>query len=135
MVHELGGGDGEPLTDAELWDALTHTFQSPRYRPPLLPVVATELLTLSPRADVDLDGIVRLLERDTLLSNRVLKLCSSPLYGAVEPEPSLKTAAVRLGLAGLRDVVIEAALSWRVFKQTGYSEAVDRVRVHSIAVA
>ena len=136
IVHELAADDdGEPLSEEQLWEALTRTFQSPRYQPPMLPVVATELMQVSSRADADVTQIVHLLERDTLLAGRVLKLCNSPLYGAVEPIRSLKTAVVRLGLAELRDVVMEAAFSARVFKTTGYSEAVDRVRVHSTAVA
>jgi len=136
IVHELEADDGgEPLSEEQLWDALTRTFQSPRYRPPMLPVVAAELMQLSARADADVAEIVRLLEKDTLLAGRVLKLCNSPLYGAVEPIRSLKTAVVRLGLAELRDVVMEAAVGSRVFKTSGYSEAVDRVRVHSTAVA
>ncbi len=136
VVHELDAEEGsEPLTEQALWDALTRTFQSPRYQPPMLPVVATELMQVSARADADVGQIVHLLEQDTMLAGRVLKLCNSPLYGAVEPIRSLKTAVVRMGLAELRDVVMEAAISFRVFKTTGYSEAVDRVRVHSMAVA
>ncbi|MBL8954502.1 MAG: HDOD domain-containing protein [Myxococcaceae bacterium] len=136
IVHELAADDdGEPLSEEQLWEALTRTFQSPRYRPPMLPVVATELMQISSRADADVTQIVHLLEKDTLLAGRVLKLCNSPLYGAAEPIRSLKTAVVRLGLAELRDVVMEAAFGSRVFKTTGYSEAVDRVRVHSTAVA
>jgi HD-like signal output (HDOD) protein len=136
VVHELhADDDGEPLSDQQLWDALTRTFQSPRYQPPMLPQVATDLLALSTRSDVEIDTLVHLLEKDSLLAARVLKLCNSPLYGAASPIRSLKAAVVRMGLAELRDVVMEASLSFRVFKTTGYSEAVDRVRLHSTAVA
>src|SRR4051794_3562781 len=136
VVHELhADDDGEPLTDQQLWDALTRTFQSSRYQPPMLPAVATDLMALSTHADLDMDQLVRLVEKDALLAARVLKLCNSPLYGAIEPVRSLKAAVVRMGLAELRDVVMEASLSFRVFKTTGYSEAVDRVRLHSTAVA
>lgn len=136
IVHELeADDDGQPLSEEQLWEALTRTFQSPRYQPPMLPVVATELLQVSARAQADVGEIVKLLEKDTLLAGRVLKLCNSPLYGAVEPVRSLKTAVVRLGLAELRDVVMEAAVGYRVFKTSGYTEAVDRVRVHSTVVA
>lgn len=136
VVHELhADDDGEPLSDQQLWDALTRTFQSPRYQPPMLPQVATDLLALSSRADVEIEQLVHLLETDSLLAGRVLKLCNSPLYGAASPIRTLKAAVVRMGLAELRDVVMEASLSFRVFKTTGYSEAVDRVRVHSTAVA
>ena len=36
VVHELHADvRGEPLTDQQLWDALTRTFQSSRYQPPM----------------------------------------------------------------------------------------------------
>jgi HD-like signal output (HDOD) protein len=136
VVHELrADDDGEPLTDQQLWDALTRTFQSSRYQPPMLPPAATELLALPSRADVEVEHLVRLIERDALLAGRVLELCNSPLYAGLGPSRSLGDAVVRLSLAELRDVVLEASLAFRVFKTTGYSEAVDRVRVHSTAVA
>src|SRR4051812_14946668 len=135
VMHELEADDaGEPLSEKQLWEALTRTFQSPRYQPPMLPAVATELMRLSFRSDVELAPVVRLLENDALLAARVMKLCGSPLYAAVEPL-SIGAAVVRLGPAELRDVVLEASMSSRVFKITGYSEAVDRVRLHSVAVA
>lgn len=136
VVHEIGEDDDEnTLSDAELWDALTRTFQSPTYQAPMLPQAATELLSLSSRADVEVDAVVKLLERDTLLAGRVLTLCNSPVYASSAPVRSLKPAVVRLGLKQLRNVVLEASLSYRVFKTTGYSQAVDRVRVHSTATA
>lgn len=136
VIHELcADAQGEPLTDQELWDALTRTFQSLRYQPPMLPEVASELLSICERGDVELPQVLRLVEKDTLLAARVLRLCNSPLYGAVEPSATLAEAAVRVGLRQLRDAVVEASLHLRVFKTNGYSEAVDRVRVHSVAVA
>ena len=136
VIHELhADAQGEPLTDQQLWDALTRTFQSLRYQPPMLPQVASELLSACDGGDVELTHVLRLLEKDTLVASRVLDLCNSPLYGAVEPSPTLADAATRVGLRQLRDAVIEASLQLRVFKTNGYSEAVDRVRVHSIAVA
>lgn len=136
VIHELhADAVGEPLTDQQLWDALTRTFQSLRYQPPMLPQVASELLSICDRGDVELPQALRLLEKDTLLASRVLRLCSSPLYGAAEPSHTLADAAMRVGLRQLRDAVIEASLQLRVFKTNGYSEAVDRVRVHSTAVA
>jgi HD-like signal output (HDOD) protein len=136
IVHELHADEaGEPLTDQQLWDALTRTFQRPGYQPPMLPALATDLIALPCHADVEINALLRSLEKDAALAGRVLELCGSPLHGAREPLRSLEAVVAGIGVAGLRDVVMEAALSLRVFKTTGYSEAVDRVRVHSSAVA
>lgn len=136
VIHELhADAVGDPLTDQQLWDALTGTLQSARYQPPMLPQAATEMLAIAQLPDVEIGRALRLIESDALLSARVLRLLNSPLYGAVEPSATLHDAAVRAGLPLLRDAVMEAALALRVFKVTGYSEAVDRVRIHSTAVA
>ena len=136
VVHELhAGGAFEPMSDQQLWDALTRTFQSPGYQPPMLPPVATELLQLSGRETVHYARLTALLEKDAVLARRVLELCRSPYYCADGPIRSLEAAVVRLSLPKLRDVVMEAALGACVFKTHGYSEAVDRVRVHATAVA
>jgi HD-like signal output (HDOD) protein len=136
VVHELrAGGGGEPVSDQQLWETLTRTFQSPGFQPPMLPQVAADLLALPCPADADPFALARLLERDPRLARRVLELCCAPPYGDGVPASSLESAAVRLGSRRLRDVVMEAALSGGVFKTGGYSEAVDRVRVHSTAVA
>lgn len=136
VVHELHAEHaGVPLTDQQLWDALTRTFQSPRYQPPTLPAAASELLSVSSEREVELDRLIDLLERDVTLASRVVDLCNSPLYGATEVVYSLEAALISRSLPQLRDVVMEAALGVRIFKTAGYSEAVDRVRLHSTAVA
>lgn len=135
VVHELhADAAGEPLTDQQLWDALTGTFQSQRYQPPMLPPAAREVLAWSSCDGINAEHLVRLLEKDPGLAKSVLSLCNSPLYGASGPSPSLSDAGGRAGVALLRDAVVEAAHA-RVFRNGGYSEAVDRVRLHSRAVA
>jgi HD-like signal output (HDOD) protein len=132
VVHELHADvRSEPLSDQQLWDALIATFQGPRYQPPVLPRAAAEVM----EGDADAASIARLLEEDERLAHRVLKLCNSPLYSAETGVTSLTRALSGLSPAELRDVVMEAAIGGRVFKSTGYSEAVDRVRLHSVAVA
>lgn len=51
------------IDEAELTDQLVRTFALPSYRPPRLPAVATEILAISRRSDVqfrDIEALLRL---------------------------------------------------------------------------
>jgi len=136
QVYEVEEGQGDdPIQEAELWHALETTFSSPSYRPPKLPQVAVELLALSGKRNVEVAELVHLLERDSLLATRVVTRSNAPGLGATSPVRSLKAAVVRLGLAELRDLVMEESLGTRVFRAPGYQDALERVRLHSVATA
>jgi HD-like signal output (HDOD) protein len=120
------------------YDVVAHlqrTFSSPSYKPPMLPQVAIELMQLSQQPDVKFDEVVALLERDPVLATRVLSIAQSSAYAARSPILTLHQATVRLGLKTMRDVVLEAALTLKVFRVPGFEQAMERLSRHSIATA
>jgi len=119
----------------ELTAAVQRTLGAPGYRPPTLPGVALEVMQLAARPNVQFGEVVRVLERDPVLAARVLSIAQSALYAARSPVLSLHQAAVRLGLAALRDIVLEAALHLKVFRVPGYDEAMARLYRHATAAA
>lgn len=141
---QVGYGDGraairegdECLLDEEAMVAeLLSCLEAPDYRPPTLPVVAVELMTLSARPDVDFRDVVALLERDSLIAGRVLHVASSAALAGGGKIASLKEATMRLGLLRIRDLVMQIALNLRVFKSEAYGDAMERVRRHAVATA
>jgi HD-like signal output (HDOD) protein len=121
-----------PLKADALKDHLLSTFRSPKYKPPVLPVVATELMALTRRKDVGLPEVTRTLERDPNLAAAVLRLARSPMYATRVAPTSLDQAVQRLGLVTVRDMVLQVVMDLRVFRAEGYKELVERVRRHSI---
>ena len=126
---------GRRPAQSEVHAALVRTFESPQYQPPMLPKVATELISLSAVRDVDVQQVVQVLERDSLLAGRVLKLANSPRFGGLVPIQSLRGAITRMGLREFRDLVVEAAMNSRIFRAPGYSDALDKLRMHATATA
>lgn len=114
---------------------LLRLFASPSYRPPLLPEVAQEVIRLAQRPDVSFGEVTSVLERDPVLAAKVLSISQSAMYRARTPALTLQQATVRLGLTALRNVVVEACLTLKVFKAPGYEPAMDRLSWHSIATA
>ena len=125
----------ESLIAATLGAELIETFENPDYRPPPLPGVALELLTLSNRDDATIDRVVRLLEQDQMLAGGVMRLIGSPLYAARTRIRSLKEAVVRLGVRTVRDLVFETALNQGVFRLAEYGETIEQIRRHSTVTA
>src|SRR6478609_277000 len=125
----------ESLIAATLGAQLIETFDNPEYRPPPLPGVALELLSLSNRSDATIDRVVRLLEQDEMLAGGVMRLIGSPLYAGRSRIRSLKEAVVRLGVRTVRDLVFETALHQGVFKLAEYGETIEQIRRHSTVTA
>ncbi|HUK65808.1 MAG TPA: HDOD domain-containing protein [Anaeromyxobacteraceae bacterium] len=123
------------LDPAELKQMLRTVFSSASYRPPLLPAVALELMELAQKPNVQFEQVVKVLERDPVLAAKVLSIAQSAFYAPRSPILSLRQATVRLGLATLRELVLEAALHLRVFRAPGYGAAMERLARHSTATA
>jgi HD-like signal output (HDOD) protein len=127
----LGLDDDVLVDEAELTQRLLDVFNAPDYRPPTLPSVAMELLELSRNPNVDFGDIQTLLERDTMLTGRVMKLVRSPIYAGGAQVRSLRDAIVRLGLNTLRDIVLETCMHMRVFRADAFTDTMERLRKHS----
>lgn len=125
----------ESLISTALRERLISVFEDPSYRPPPLPSVAMELLTLSNQADARASDVVRLLEQDEMLAGSVMRLVSSPIYSGRSSISTLKEAVVRLGFKVVRDMVFEVALRSGVFDLPEYAETIAQVQRHSTVTA
>ncbi len=121
----------------EIGTELLDVFRSPTYQPPALPEVASQILALSQDENARLERFVGLLERDTMIAGRVLRVANSPFYTPASRNEitSLKEAIVRLGLFNLRNVVLEIWMRLRVFQAREYLEPMTRLSRHSSVTA
>jgi HD-like signal output (HDOD) protein len=92
-------------------------------------------MSVAQRTDVKIDEVVKLLEQDSLIAGRVLKVVGSAVYSSVGKVTSLREATLRLGLNTIRDLVVEIAMNMRVFKSTDYAETMELLRRHATATA
>ena len=120
----------------ELAARVNAIFASPSYRPPTLPQVALEVISLSHRRDVDFKHIAEMVERDPVMAARLLQVANSAAYRGSLPTRTMRDAVQRLGLSALRDLILAEAMSMRVFRAGGgYAVALDELRQHSMATA
>ena len=128
-------GDDVLLDEEQMVDHLMSCVEAPDYRPPTLPAVAVDLMTLSQRADVEIDDVVALLEQDSMIAGRVLKVVGSAAMAGAVKVTSLHEATMRLGMLTIRDLVMEIAMNMRVFKSEDYGDTMELLRRHATATA
>ncbi len=118
-----------------LGDRLRERFSRPDYDPPKLPSVALDLMRLSRNPEATNRDIIALVEKDQLLAGRVLKIGNSSAYRGTRQILSLNDAVVRLGRRALADLVMQIAMTMRVFRCKPYSAPMEKLRRHSLATA
>jgi HD-like signal output (HDOD) protein len=134
-VASIDAGDDVLLDEERMVEHLLSCIEAPDYRPPTLPAVAVELMEISQRADVEIDDIVALLERDSMIAGRVLKVVGSAAMAGAVKITSLREAVMRMGLRVIRDLVMEIAMNMRVFKSEDYGDTMELLRAHATANA
>ena len=133
-VHRIEGLDELAVDPQALGRRLMALWANPNYSPPMLPNVAPQVLELSQRTDVAFHEVVGVLGQDPMLSAKVVEKARSPLYGGGNIR-TLDEALSRLGLRGLRNLLLELALELKVFRSGTFGAAMAKVREHSVAVA
>lgn len=123
------------IDEQEVKLRLINTFRSPDYKPPTLPAVAMEVMGLSQRADVSFGDVTKVLEQDGVLTGTVLKVAQSSAFAGRQRITSIHQAMVRIGLQTVRNIVLQVALTSRVFRSQSYGPAMNSLRRHSTAVA
>jgi len=115
---------------------LFRTFEDPTYKPPPLPTVALEIVALTSKPDINVEEVVRVLERDQMLAGAVMRLVGSPIHAGRGPVRSLNDAVMRLGIRTVRDSVFDVALRKSLFTVSGeYAEIMARIGRHGTATA
>lgn len=127
--------DANLLETGQLLEALRKLFNSPNYKPPQPPAVASKIHAMSKQRNVDVQEIVRLIEQDAMLAAGVLRIAESAAYSTKIPPRTISEAVMRLGLERLTNIVWEAAMSGSVFRAKGLEGTMDSIRKHSIVTA
>jgi len=73
---------------------------------PTIPVVATKVLELLDKPDVELDEVADLILTDQIMAARVIKIVNSPLYRAAQEIRSVKRALIYLGFRHIRELAL-----------------------------
>lgn len=73
---------------------------------PTIPVVASKVLELLDKPDVELEEVADMILTDQVLAARVIKIVNSPLYRSSQEIKSVKRALVYLGFRHIRELAL-----------------------------
>jgi HD-like signal output (HDOD) protein len=103
------------------------------YKVPLLPQVASQVVTLTASANVDAGKISALIHRDPSLAGQVLRIANSAAYAPRMPIVSLQQAVARLGFNVIAEIAFAASLQSGIFKVPGHEGDLKLIWRHALA--
>ena len=134
-ICTIDGGDlRERVSSEDVATLLIQTFNSSNYSPPMLPVVAIELMQITRNPNTSLKQVSDLIERDPWLTARAIKIARSPAFGMAQIN-SIRDAVVRLGVGGIQQCILQAALQGRIFKLDSHRALMEGLYNHSVLTA
>ena len=100
---------------------------------PLLPEVATKVMTATQDENCDAKKLSEMIHRDAALAGHVLRIANSPLYAPTVPIVSLQQAVSRLGMKKIREIALLVACQAKVFRVPGFDQKVRALFKHCVA--
>ncbi len=104
-----------------------------RFKLPLMPSTVSSALELTRDPKSSFVGLSGLIETDPPLTAQLLKLANSTLFGGMRPVGGLQSALVRVGLDGIRELLIIAAAA-RILVVPGNRRLTERLQRRAVAV-
>jgi HD-like signal output (HDOD) protein len=120
---------------SHLAEKIRARFRAPGYCPPMLPQVALEVQRSANSPNATFASVAAILEKDAMLTARVLRLSRSPAYARAVGVRSIREAVGRLGLKAVTELVWRAALDIGIFRSTQHRRTLDLLRRHSTVTA
>jgi HD-like signal output (HDOD) protein len=102
---------------------------------PMLPEVATRVMSLARRDDADPKDLAQLIRNDPALAAQILRMANSALYGSPGRIVSLQQALTRLGLQTIARIAVVVAARARLFSVEGHEAEVRACFRRSVATA
>ena len=101
---------------------------------PAFPESVTKILELTAKEDVSTKELVAVIERDMVMTVRVLKLVNSPLFGLVKEVTSVQHAVVYVGLDTVKNLAISIATAGALPKTNDAGLDMEAFWLQSLAV-
>ena len=134
-MSETTAGTETETIPPELRDALDHKIHSGTLELPVLPEVATEVISAASDEECDLRKLSDIIGRDQSMTSHLLRLANSALYATNTPIVSLQQALNRFGLKKIREIALIISCQGQVFRVEGFDDEVRTQFRHSLAAA
>jgi HD-like signal output (HDOD) protein len=101
-----------------------------------LPTVASKLLQMLDRDDMDVRMLARHIEQDVAIASKVVRVANSPIFGLRIPVASVSHAIMTIGMTRVTNIVLGVSIfSKFVYLSTLAGDFLDRFWIHSAVTA
>ncbi len=114
---------------------VTDDIRADRIKPPLLPSVATDLMTLTSNAEFEIPEVVGVIEHDQFITASLLKVANSAYYGRRAEVTNLQAAVMRMGVSNVRDLVFAIAFRSTILREEKYRLLMTTLWEHALTTA
>ncbi|MFO0981658.1 MAG: HDOD domain-containing protein [Planctomycetota bacterium] len=129
-MHELGNDVAVP---DELRGALEERIRTGKIELPLLPEVASQVMTSSMDPHCETRKLAELIRRDPALAGHVLRVSNSALFAPAVAIVTLQQAVSRLGMQKIREIALIISCQSKVFVVPGFENRLRVLFKHSLA--
>ncbi|MCG8632376.1 MAG: HDOD domain-containing protein [Desulfobacterales bacterium] len=128
--------EGNGATHTTAVADIINRFYTGKIALPVFPHIVQEVQDLFSSKDPSIEDLGKIVEKDIVISSKLISIANSPLYKGMDTVSSLNAALLRLGLKTARGV-ISAVAARNLFSSANkiLKKELDRLWLHSFATA
>ena len=128
--------DQEKRELQDIIEEIVHKFNKGKIDPPVLPHVVQEIQDIINNKTSTPEDLAAAIEKDAVVSLRLISVANSPLYRGVEDISTVRRAVPRLGLKQTENIVSTIAHKGMYdIKHAKFKALMERLWLHSLATA
>jgi len=142
FIEANSGKSGDYLLKKEtasmraIFTDILQKFTAGKINPPVMPQVVREVQTVVKRPKSTSDELAQVIEKDPVISLRLISVANSPIYRGVTEIRNVKSALPRLGLKETLNIILAIAnKSLYSTDKVPFRILMDKLWVHSLASA
>lgn len=116
-------------------DRIQHLIDEDLFELPMLPQVASQVISMSSNPQASLEELAALIHKDQVLAGHVLRIANSAAFCSGDPVVSLSQALARLGMSITGEIAISASLKNGIFNAPGCEDVIQNLWAHALASA
>jgi len=119
-----------------IFAAILQKFQAGKLNPPVMPQVVKEIQSVMKRPRSTADEMAKVIEKDPVISLRLISVANSPIYRGISEIQNVKSALPRLGPKETLNIVMAITnKSLYTTDKAQFKILMDKLWVHSLASA
>lgn len=138
LQEEESGSDGnkKTRTNTQTISKIINRFYKGKIQLPILPRIVNEVQALLESDDPSIEDLAKIINKDLLISTKLISIANSSLYKGVDKADNLNAALLRLGLKATNGL-ITTLVSKDLFKSenNALNQLMEKLWMHSFACA